>query len=107
MKHNISKLNTLIKDANEIIYHIKANELEERVKIAISFFELFIQNNKSMFLLIEGGFYNEALAIHRLSIEHFFNIFSLIKKRLFRYNKKFVFYRIRKNNENTWCRLRT
>ncbi|WP_023637618.1 DUF5677 domain-containing protein [Dickeya solani] len=83
MKHNISKLNILIKDANEIISHIKTNEFEERVKIAISFFELFIQNNKSMILLIEGGFYNEALAIHRLSIEHFFNIFALIRKKDF------------------------
>ncbi|MBN3218544.1 DUF5677 domain-containing protein [Pectobacterium polaris] len=83
MKHNISKLSTLIKDANEIISHIKTKELEERVKIAISFFELFIQNNKSMILLIEGGFYNEALAIHRLSIEHFFNIFALIRKKDF------------------------
>ncbi|MCY9846737.1 DUF5677 domain-containing protein [Pectobacterium sp. 13-115] len=46
----------------------------------MSFFELFIQNNKSMILLIEGEFYNEAIAIHRLSIEHFFNIFALIRK---------------------------
>ncbi|KHS90349.1 hypothetical protein RC83_00375 [Pectobacterium brasiliense] len=70
MKHNIPKLKILIKDANEIISHIKTNKLEERIKIAISFFELLIQNNKSMILLIEGGFYNEVLAIHRLSIDY-------------------------------------
>ncbi|MBN3069930.1 hypothetical protein H5A34_12540 [Pectobacterium brasiliense] len=81
MKENTFELKSLIKKADEVIIKIEVNVLEERIKMAISFFKLFIQNNKSIVFLIDGGFHNEALAIHRLSIEHFFNIFALIRNK--------------------------
>lgn len=62
---------------------VKENSLEKHQDIAIIFFEKFVSNCKAIMLLHEAGMTDEAYAIHRLSMEHLFNISALLKDQKF------------------------
>ncbi|MBX9895593.1 MAG: hypothetical protein K2Y09_10490 [Nitrosomonas sp.] len=79
MNNKISELKKLAEDADKTLRSIQRSELEEKKNLSLSFWQLFIQNNKSIALLLEGHFHNEAFLVYRLSMEHFFNIFALIR----------------------------
>lgn len=62
---------------------VKKKPLERHQDIAIRFFEKFFSNCKAIMLLHEAGMTDEAYAIHRLSMEHLFNISALLKDQKF------------------------
>jgi hypothetical protein len=58
---------------------VKEKPLERHQGIAVRFFEKFVSNCNAIMLLHEAGMTDEAYAIHRLSMEHLFNISALLK----------------------------
>jgi hypothetical protein len=62
---------------------VKKKQLKKHQDVAIRFFNKFVSNCKAIMLLQEAGMTDEAYAIHRLSMEHLFNISALLKEPLF------------------------
>ena len=58
---------------------IKKLTLKQHQEIAIRFFEKFVDNCKAIILLHKAGLTDEPYTIHRLSMEHLFNISALLK----------------------------
>ena len=83
-KKSMQSFENSVISAEEEIYQlvkdIKCNEISKSQEYVFRFWSKYIENNKAIIKLIELEFYSEAFSIYRLSIEHQFNIFSLIEK---------------------------
>ncbi|SHN27895.1 hypothetical protein SAMN05216593_1228 [Pseudomonas asturiensis] len=73
----ISKVSELIIDSDVAILKMTPNNKSE--KITLKLWRKFIENQSATLILIERNFLAEALTVHRLSIEHLFNIFAIKK----------------------------
>lgn len=73
------KISSNLSRATAISAIVKEKPLERHQDIAIRFFEKFVSNCKAIMLLHEAGMTDETYAIHRLSMEHLFNISALLK----------------------------
>lgn len=49
------------------------------LEIVLAFWDRLLENSKSIYLLLNNDFINEAMVIHRLSIEHFSVIVGLVE----------------------------
>lgn len=83
MHKRINELRELSEAAVGMLRKLDSRNLEESRSLALRFFDMLIRNNEAIAILIDQGYYNEAYVIHRLSIEHLFNIFALIREKDF------------------------
>lgn len=51
-------------------------------EVTFRFWDRFLENSRSILFLVESGFTNEAIAIHRLSIENFAYAIALLRGKL-------------------------
>jgi hypothetical protein len=72
-----SKVSELIVASN--LAHLEMTPHNESEKITLKLWKKFIENQSATLVLIERSFFAEALTIHRLSIEHLFNVFAIKK----------------------------
>ncbi|WP_412510029.1 DUF5677 domain-containing protein [Shewanella algae] len=63
-----------------ILNKLNQSNLDENKILALKFWEKFIQNNECMSKLIDTSYIDEANTIYRLSLEHLFNMFALVRK---------------------------
>jgi len=77
------KIGSNLSRATAISAIVRKMPLERHQDVAIRFFEKFVSNCKVIMLLHEAGVTDEAYAIHRLSMEHLFNISALLKDKNF------------------------
>jgi hypothetical protein len=94
MKCKLEEIEILLNNSIEISQKINFDKLDESEKIAFQLWVKFIQNNKSIVKLMELDYFDEAQVVHRLSMEHLFNIFALVR------SKEFI-KQFKNNSENS------
>ncbi|MBO9484007.1 DUF5677 domain-containing protein [Salinisphaera sp. G21_0] len=62
-----------------ILDKLDSNSLDESKVLALKFWNKFIQNNECVASLINNDYIDEAYTIYRLSMEHLFNMFALVR----------------------------
>ncbi|MBG4983932.1 hypothetical protein GHV66_25615 [Pseudomonas aeruginosa] len=68
-----------IVNSEEALSHAASIFKDGSLEIALEFWNRLLENSKSICLLLDNDFINEAMAIHRLSIEHFSVIVGLVE----------------------------
>jgi hypothetical protein len=68
-----------IEESKKTLLSVAAAFESASLSVALDFWERLLENSKSIILLLQKDFINEAMVIHRLSIEHFSIIVGLIK----------------------------
>jgi len=72
-------IKALLQHSAETLTQWKPTLNDERKELAFSFWSRLLENGKAILLLSEAALVNEAMTIHRLSIEHFANMVGLLK----------------------------
>jgi hypothetical protein len=68
-----------LEKALEFTESIKNDSMTESQKLALGFLRKMASNSRAIVTLYESNLIDEAYAIHRLSIEHLFNISALLR----------------------------
>ncbi len=81
MNLDLSKIKNLLAQSFAAINEFHTDV--ENLAIARGLWEKLLKNSEATVLLLEANFYHEAVSIQRLSLEHYFNIFALVKSQDF------------------------
>ncbi|HHF3110126.1 TPA: DUF5677 domain-containing protein [Vibrio diabolicus] len=73
---HMSKITQLINDSDKRLLELSHQYKEKKDYVMLRLWEKFIRNAAAIQALLPGGFYEEAFAIQRLSLEHMFNFFA-------------------------------
>lgn len=68
-----------IKSSEETLSNVASAFKDASLEITLAFWNRLLENGKSICLLLNNDFINEAMVIHRLSIEHFSVIVGLVE----------------------------
>ncbi len=78
--YNTEKLTKEVVRSKLILDKLVSKNFDESKELALKFWSKFIQNNECIESLIRNNYIDEANAIYRLSLEHLFNMFALVRK---------------------------
>ena len=74
-----ANLEKSIKESEGMLHSVTPALEAASLGIAINFWERLLENSRSINLLLQNKFINEAMVIHRLSIEHFSIVVALVE----------------------------
>jgi hypothetical protein len=81
MENTINQMSQFIHNSLMEIENIEKTKRSKNKKqeTILNLWVKFIKNNQAILVLLNNGFFEEIFPIHRLSMEHLFNIFALAK----------------------------
>ncbi|KAI2685060.1 DUF5677 domain-containing protein [Pseudomonas sp. TNT3] len=68
-----------VKRSEDARSHVTSVFMNSSLEITLAYWNRLLENSKSICLLLDNDFINEAMVIHRLSIEHFSVIVGLVE----------------------------